>query len=82
MPKKKAIDKMSYEEAFKELQSVVETMEGGELPLKDSLAHFERGQALSVRCSELLEEAQLRLRQLTEDESGGLVETDLELGDL
>lgn len=82
MPKKKAINKMSYEEAFKELQSVVETMEGGELPLKDSLAHFERGQALSARCSELLEEAQLRLRQLTENESGELIETDLELRDL
>ncbi len=82
MPKKKAIDKMSYEESFMELQSVVETMESGELPLKDSLALFERGQALSVRCGELLEEAQLRLRQLTEDESGELFETDLELGDL
>jgi len=82
MPKKKAIEKMSYEEAFNELRTVVETMEGGELPLKDSLAFFERGQALSVRCSELLEEAQLRLRQLTEDESGELIETDLELGDL
>ncbi len=82
MPKKKTIEKMSYEEAFKELRSVVEKMEGGELPLKDSLALFERGQALSARCSELLEEAQLRLRQLTKDESGELVEGDLKLGDL
>ena len=82
MPKNKTIGKMSYEEAFIELQSVVEKMEGGELPLKDSLALFERGQVLSARCSELLEEAQLRLRQLTEDESGELIETDLELGDL
>ncbi|MCK5635343.1 MAG: exodeoxyribonuclease VII small subunit [Anaerolineales bacterium] len=82
MPKKKTIEKMSYEEAFLELQSVVEKLESGELPLKDSLALFERGQALSARCSELLEEAQLRLRQLTQDESGELVETDLELGDL
>lgn len=82
MAKKKAIEKMSYEEAFMELQSVVEKLESGELPLKDSLALFERGQALSARCSELLEEAQLKLRQLTLDESGELVETDLELGDL
>ena len=82
MAKKKAIEKMSYEEAFMELQSVVEKLESGELPLKDSLALFERGQALSTRCSELLEEAQLKLRQLTLDESGELVETDLELGDL
>jgi exodeoxyribonuclease VII small subunit len=82
MPKKKTIEKMSYEEAFEELQSIVEKMEGGDLPLKDSLALFERGQSLSVRCSELLEEAQLRLRQLTEDESGELIETDLKLGDL
>jgi len=82
MPKKKMIEKMSYEEAFKELQSVVEKMESGELPLKDSLALFERGQALSGRCSELLEEALLRLRQLTRDESGELVEVDLELEDM
>jgi len=82
MPKNKTIGKMSYEEAFMELQSVVEKMEGGELPLKDSLALFERGQALSARCSELLEEAQLKLRQLTKDESGELVEADLDLEDL
>ena len=82
MPKKKTIGKMSYEEAFKELQSVVEKMEGGELPLKDSMALFERGQALSARCGQLLEEAQLRLRQLTENESGELVDVDLDLGDV
>lgn len=82
MPKNKTIGKMSYEEAFMELQSVVEKMESGELPLKDSLALFERGQALSARCSELLEEAQLKLRQLTKDESGELVEADLDLEDL
>ncbi len=82
MPKKKTIGKMSYEESFKELRSVVEKMEAGELPLKDSLALFERGQALSARCGELLEEAQLRLRQLTENDSGELVEADLDLGDL
>lgn len=82
MPKEKTIGKMSYEESFKELQSVVEKMEAGELPLKDSLALFERGQALSARCGELLEEAQLRLRQLTENDSGELVEADLDLGDL
>lgn len=82
MAKKKAIEKMSYEESFIELQSVVEKLEGGELPLKDSLALFERGQALSAHCSELLEDAQLRLRQLTQNESGELIETDLELEDL
>ena len=81
MAKKKAIGKMNYEEAFTELQSVVEILEGGELALEESLALFEQGQALSARCSELLEEAQLRLLQLTQDESGDLTVTDLELED-
>jgi len=81
MAKKKAIDKMNYEEAFMELQSVVEILEGGELALEKSMTLFERGQALSTRCSELLEEAQLRLLQLTQDESGEFIETDLELED-
>jgi exodeoxyribonuclease VII small subunit len=79
MAKKKAIAKMNYEEAFTELQSIVETLEGAELPLEESLTLFERGQALSTRCGDLLEEAQLRLVELTKDVSGELTETDMDI---
>jgi exonuclease VII small subunit len=40
---------------------------------------FERGQALAERCGELLDQAELKLRQLVPDEGGGYAETDLTL---
>lgn len=78
MSKAKAVDKLNYEQAFGELETVVERLGTGDLPLEEALALFEKGQALAARCGELLEQAELKLRQLVPDESGGYVEIDLE----
>ena len=79
--KAKAIEALTYEQAYIELEHVVERLESGELPLEESLALFERGQALSQHCGELLETAEIKLKQLTEDIAGELKETDLKLED-
>lgn len=81
MAKNKPLDELSYEQAFVELQAVVEQLEAGELPLEESLALFERGQALSARCSDLLEQAQLRLTELTSGEDGVITERELDVGE-
>ena len=78
MSKAKAVGKLNYEQAFGELETVVERLGTGDLPLEEALALFEQGQALATRCSELLEQAELKLRQLVPDESGDYVEIDLE----
>ena len=65
-----AISEMSFEQAFEELQTVIATLEGGEKPLEDALALFERGQTLYARCTALLDKAELQLQQLSE--SGAL----------
>lgn len=78
MAKKKAVEQLRFEEAFEELAALVGQLEGGELPLEQSLALFERGQTLAARCSQLLEQAELKLRQLVPDESGGYSESDFE----
>lgn len=77
MAKPRAPANLSFDQAFQELEATVRQLESGDLPLEQALALFERGQALAARCSELLEQAELRLRQLMPDESGGYVETDL-----
>ncbi len=64
MAKAKSPDEMSFEEAFEELSTLVGKLESGDLELEESLGLFERGQALADRCSQLLEEAELSLRQL------------------
>ncbi len=61
------IEAMDFETAFKALQANVSSLEGEDLSLEQSLALFERGQALSKRCATLLEQAELKLRQLSPD---------------
>ena len=50
-----------------ELEKLVQDLEGEHSSLDQALALFERGQALAKRCGELLEQAELKIQQLTED---------------
>ncbi|OGO71587.1 MAG: exodeoxyribonuclease VII small subunit [Chloroflexi bacterium RBG_19FT_COMBO_62_14] len=81
MPKPKSPSQLAYEPAFEELEAIVGRLEQGDLPLEEALTLFERGQALAARCSELLETAELKLRQLVPDEKEGYVEADFEIDD-
>lgn len=63
-----------FEKSLDELETLVEKMEQGELTLEESLAHFERGMALSKRCQAALDDARLKVEQLLatgeDDETG------------
>ena len=60
----KPIDAMPYEEAFAELETIVAALESGERALEESMTLFERGQALTKRCAELLDKAELKVQAL------------------
>ena len=77
--KAKVPEEMIFEQALAELQEIVGSLESGEPALEEALKLFERGQALADRCSDLLEKAGLRLRQLVPDERGNYREEDMEL---
>jgi len=64
---KTSVEELSYEQAFSELEEIVNRLESEALSLEDSLSLYERGQALSLRCSSLLESAELRVQQLRLD---------------
>jgi len=64
----KVIEKLSFEEAFAELEGIVAALESGDRPLEESMKLFERGRALAKRCGELLDKADLTVKQLTGDE--------------
>lgn len=64
---KPAVDDLSYEQALAELEEIVASLEANKLPLEESMKLFERGQALTKRCLELLEKAELRVKQLSGD---------------
>ncbi|OGT32834.1 MAG: exodeoxyribonuclease VII small subunit [Gammaproteobacteria bacterium RBG_16_51_14] len=66
MPKKST--KFDFEKALKELEQLVEKMEGGELTLEDSMHHFERGIALTRACQKALVEAEQKVQILLQKE--------------
>jgi exodeoxyribonuclease VII small subunit len=55
-----------FETAIAELETIVKTLEEGDLPLEKSLELFERGIALSRYCHGTLEQAERRIEILTE----------------
>ena len=59
------IKNLTFEQAFAELEGTVGKLESGGLTLEESLALFERGQALAARCGKQLDEAELKIKQLT-----------------
>jgi exodeoxyribonuclease VII small subunit len=59
-----SVENLSYEEALTELEGIVESLEGEQNPLEDSMKLFERGQALVTYCGTLLDAAQLKVQKL------------------
>jgi exodeoxyribonuclease VII small subunit len=55
-----------FEHSLRALETLVEQLEGGQLPLTESLKHFEEGVKLARHCHTLLDTAQLTLTQLTD----------------
>jgi exodeoxyribonuclease VII small subunit len=67
----KVVSSLKYEEAAAELDQIIEQLEEGNLPLEDTLVLYERGQALSKHCAELLDQAELKIRTLAGDTPPG-----------
>ena len=58
-----------FEQSLDELESLVEKMERGDMSLEASLAAYERGVGLYRRCQTALEQAELRVRLLSDPEN-------------
>lgn len=69
MPRKAAPEASpvaDFEASLDSLEQLVEKMEHGELSLEESLAAYERGVGLYRRCQAALEQAELRVRLLSD----------------
>jgi exodeoxyribonuclease VII small subunit len=64
---KKDIEKMSFEDAIKELTNIVGKIEQGQVPLQDSLEQYEKGMALIKQCRTILQKAEKRIEKITEE---------------
>ena len=64
------VESLSFEEALKELEGIVARLEQGEVDLEDSIALYERGQALKAHCEKKLKSAESRLEKIVLSASG------------
>ena len=57
-----------FEKSLEQLETLVDNMEKGELSLEQSLAAYEQGVGLYRRCQQALEQAELRVKLLSDPE--------------
>lgn len=72
------MENLSFEEAMKNLEDVVNELESGELTLDKSIEKFKKGIELSNHCNELLEDAEKTVSILIADADGNMKEEDFE----
>lgn len=72
--------RLSFEAALGQLETIVEAMESGEVPLAELLAKFEEGNRLLKICEARLKEAELKIEQLKKQKDGGVVFEKFEAG--
>lgn len=56
---------LPFEKALAELEQIVGRLESGKVDLEQSIAIYERGEALKKRCEELLRDAEARIEKIT-----------------
>lgn len=66
------IQDLSFEDALKELEQIVEQLERGEVQLDQSIALYERGAALKAHCEARLKDAQLKVDKLVIGSDGSV----------
>ena len=64
---KNEVEKLSFEDAIKELTDIVGKIEQGEIPLQDSLEQYEKGMSLIKRCRGILQEAEKRIEKISKE---------------
>jgi exodeoxyribonuclease VII small subunit len=64
------IKDMSFETALAELEAIVTKLESGQAPLQESIAIYERGEALKSHCDGLLKSAEAKIEKITLSKDG------------
>ena len=72
------IEKLSFEEALKQLEEIVQKLEKGQVDLEDSIKIYERGTALKAHCETKLRNAEKRIEKIVITPSGKVTATPLD----
>ncbi|MEP2736517.1 MAG: exodeoxyribonuclease VII small subunit [Erythrobacter sp.] len=61
---------LNFEQALSALEEIVQRLESGDVPLDQSIALYEKGEALRKQCQSRLDAAQQRIEQIVADKDG------------
>lgn len=78
MPETNQNNSLSFETKLQRLEAVVKALEDSSTALDDSLKLFEEGVGLVRECSKMLDDAQKKVKRLTRNENGEIVEEDMD----
>lgn len=65
-----SFENLSFEQAMSELESLVKRLEEGRLPLEEAIQAFETGSILKKHCEQKLQDAKMRVEQITLNSDG------------
>jgi exodeoxyribonuclease VII small subunit len=66
------IENLSFEQALKELEAIVQNLESGDAPLEDSITAYEKGISLKNHCEKKLKEAQAKIEKISINNDGSV----------
>ena len=64
------IQNLNFEQAMAELEKIVQRLEGGQEPLEQAIALYERGVALRAHCEGKLNQAQMKVEKIMQQPDG------------
>ena len=70
------IEKLTFEQAYSQLEETVQKLEAGDLPLAEALKLYETGMTLAQQCGLQLDQAELSIKKL--EPSGALADFELD----
>ena len=66
------VEKLTFEEAMQELETIVSSLENGSIELEESIKQYTRGIKLKKHCEEKLKEANAKIEEITIDKQGNI----------
>ena len=75
----KSIEKMTFEEALSELETIVKRIDTGQESLAEAVSSFEFGVTLKNHCEEMLKEAKLKIEKVTITSGNKVEMTEIEV---
>ena len=72
MNNKELLEKMTFEDAMDELESIVNALDKGDVSLDEAIAAYDRGSVLKDHCEKRLNQAKMKVETIQSEENGEL----------